>query len=943
MPQYDVFEGLIMLRAAKQWLLILIALMSFTGFALGESVIDAGMASGQASATLSEGWIFHPHRLLDFSETHSPAEGLAVRLPATWNSYPDPVKGGTFGAKGCGTFVLEFKGLPRHEDGYELVFLGAATAYQLTLAPKDDPASARVLTNGIVSCDETKAVPQLLPLAMAFHSENPSQVWRLVVQVSNFHYGSGGLWNPIQLFAGKGGSSQLRMQQHGDLLCLGAILIIGLYCFMLFVGRREDKGSLLLAFACFTVAIRILTASDFLAIYIPRPDTFLFNLKYKLEYAMTSLTPTSFLIFIAYMFPRQVHRKVIQIYIAVAALSFSATMIFDTAVISHHLALYMLHIWAVLLYQILVIWRALRQKEEGAGVVILGGIILCLAIAYDTLVTYSILPPPFIIQYGVACFIFVQSQIISLRFAKAFRTSQVLSEQLQHEVARQTRDIRTLMTNVPQGIFQVRADLTIDPVYSLYLEDILGEKDLAGRIFHEVMFQRCNLDKADVQNICEILRTCFGEPLLVWEFNSGGLPREFKYQDAEGHIETLEIDWHPVTDATGKVEAVLVTIRNVSDLRQLQKEAAEKQTDLSLLGELINCRRASVDVFFAEFRQNLSLDQWTWSDKESVPAASLKNLMLQLHTLKGAARGLGFHQLTSLVHEVESILGKNQSSLDGTTLDHHRERILHCIQRYESLNRKLSRTNEQQTNPILSTELENSLMDFYQLHDTAGPQWESTWRRLRQTAHPYLYLERDEAFAQILLPLASFARELGKPEPKVVLNGPPLCLSRKAIRILEKAFRHILTNVLDHGIENPEERRRAGKEPYGIIQVEFHIQEENLELRIQDDGRGVDLSLLSRKALDRGLLTLADLQDEGRVLDCLFADGFSTAGRLTAQSGRGVGMAAVRHILESEGAHVRLVLEPRPLAKHPALCVILELPPPFYEPETSPPVLRLSS
>lgn len=931
-----------MLGTAKQWLLILIVMMGFIGSAQGGSVIDAGIASDQDSITLSEGWVFHPHRLLNFSEISSHDEGIPVQLPSTWNSYRDSVKGGTFGATGCGTFILEFTGLPPHVDGYELVFLGAATAYQLTLAPKHDPESAQVLTNGVVSCDETKSVPQILPLTLAFHSQRSDQVWRLVVQVSNFHYGSGGIWNPIQLFAGKGGSSQLRIQQHGDLLCLGAILIIGLYCFMLFVGRPEDKGSLLLSIACFTVAIRILTASDFLALYVPRPDTFLFHVKYKLEYAMTSLTPTAFLAFITYMFPRQVHRKIVLAYIVIAVISFTFTMILDTVVISHYLALYLLHIWAVLVYLIFVVWRALRHKEEGAKVVILGGVILCLAIAYDTLVTYSILPPPFIIQYGVAFFIFIQSQIISLRFAKAFRISQVLSEQLQQEVTRQTRDIRALMTNVPQGIFQVRPDLTIDPTYSLHLEQILGEKDLAGRVFHEVMFQRGNLDKATIQNICEILRTCFGEPILVWDFNSGGLPREFTYQDHEGHPETLEIDWHPVTDHE-KIEAVLVTIRNVSDLRQLQNEAAEKQTDLALLGELMNCRRNSLAVFFAEFKQNLTLDQWTPSGKESVPESSLKNLMLQLHTLKGAARALGFHQLTSLVHEVESILSKNHSGMDMTMLHHQVKRILSSVQRYESLNRKLSPGNEQQSILTLTADLENILLDIYQLDEAVASHFEATWQRFRQTAHPYLYIDRDEAFAQILQPLGQFARELGKPEPKVILDGPSLWMSRKAIRVLEKVFRHILTNALDHGIENSEERRKAGKEPYGTIRVEFRPQSERLVLSIHDDGRGLDLAALSQKVLNRGLLKLADLQDEARLLDCLFAEGFSTAERLTAQSGRGVGMAAVRYLLESEGAHIYMKLEPRLLAKHPALHYILDLPPSFYEVEASRRLLRLSS
>ncbi len=110
---------------------------------------------------------------------------------------------------------------------------------------------------------------------------------------------------------------------------------------------------------------------------------------------------------------------------------------------------------------------------------------------------------------------------------------------------------------------------------------------------------------------------------------------------------------------------------------------------------------------------------------------------------------------------------------------------------------------------------------------------------------------------------------------------------------------HIIRNCLDHGIEPPDERVRAGKPPAGRITLSAGHSGGNVVIRIADDGRGIDLSRIRKKAVEKGLLAPdAEVPDKD-LLAILFEPGFSTAERISDVSGRGVGMDVVKKNIEA--------------------------------------------
>lgn len=152
------------------------------------------------------------------------------------------------------------------------------------------------------------------------------------------------------------------------------------------------------------------------------------------------------------------------------------------------------------------------------------------------------------------------------------------------------------------------------------------------------------------------------------------------------------------------------------------------------------------------------------------------------------------------------------------------------------------------------------------------------------------------------------AQKLGK-EIDFVVEGKETELDRNVIEVIGDPLIHLIRNAVDHGIETPEERERAGKHRTGTIQLKASYVESQIMITITDDGRGLDVETIRRLAVERGLcdeLQAARLGDR-EVLDFIFAPGFSTAGTVSDISGRGVGMDIVRSQIEQINGTVEFV------------------------------------
>ena len=163
--------------------------------------------------------------------------------------------------------------------------------------------------------------------------------------------------------------------------------------------------------------------------------------------------------------------------------------------------------------------------------------------------------------------------------------------------------------------------------------------------------------------------------------------------------------------------------------------------------------------------------------------------------------------------------------------------------------------------------------------------------------------------AYILEAFGRVVRDLSKKQNKEVeleTTGSEIELDRIVLDEIGDPLIHLIRNAIDHGIEPPEERMAAGKNPRGKIEIKVSRQKGQIFIELADDGRGVDFSAVGKLALEKGLISEQEAAslDEKKILALITMPGFSTAKEITDVSGRGVGLDVVKIKIESLGGRL---------------------------------------
>lgn len=154
------------------------------------------------------------------------------------------------------------------------------------------------------------------------------------------------------------------------------------------------------------------------------------------------------------------------------------------------------------------------------------------------------------------------------------------------------------------------------------------------------------------------------------------------------------------------------------------------------------------------------------------------------------------------------------------------------------------------------------------------------------------------------------SRKLGK-NINLVLEGEETEADKNVVEELSDPLIHLVRNSLDHGLETPEDRVAAGKSEQGTLTLRAIPHDDQVLIEIVDDGKGIDPSVIKRKAYEKGIIDeqRLDTITDQESLNLIFAAGFSTAEQISDLSGRGVGMDVVRTVIQEAGGTVGIESE----------------------------------
>ncbi len=167
------------------------------------------------------------------------------------------------------------------------------------------------------------------------------------------------------------------------------------------------------------------------------------------------------------------------------------------------------------------------------------------------------------------------------------------------------------------------------------------------------------------------------------------------------------------------------------------------------------------------------------------------------------------------------------------------------------------------------------------------------------------------SFGDIIRPLRKMVRSTSfklQKRVRIEVEGEDLKIDYNIAKVLADVLVHMIRNSLDHGVESAEDRRAMEKPLEALLKLDLSIDEYNLTLLFEDDGRGIDVSRIKKKILEKALWTeerTKNATDE-ELLYCIFESGFSTTSSVSEISGRGVGMDMVKTSIEELNGEVSL-------------------------------------
>ncbi|MFM2287367.1 MAG: hypothetical protein RL684_510 [Pseudomonadota bacterium] len=199
-------------------------------------------------------------------------------------------------------------------------------------------------------------------------------------------------------------------------------------------------------------------------------------------------------------------------------------------------------------------------------------------------------------------------------------------------------------------------------------------------------------------------------------------------------------------------------------------------------------------------------------------------------------------------------------------------------------------------------------------------QLERNVRELQESVMRVRMLPISSVFSRFPRLTRDLSQRLGK-NIELKMTGEGTELDKTVLERIGDPMVHLVRNCIDHGIEMPDVRAEAGKNPAGTVHLNAFHKGASIIIEVMDDGKGLDRSRILEKARAKGLVGATDSLSDEAINDLIFLPGFSTADQTTDLSGRGVGMDVVRRNIKQLGGSVELRSE-----KGKGTCFTISLP-----------------
>lgn len=476
------------------------------------------------------------------------------------------------------------------------------------------------------------------------------------------------------------------------------------------------------------------------------------------------------------------------------------------------------------------------------------------------------------------------------------------SKNLEKKVEERTRELRSandfiqaMINSLDQGLFVFGPDLKCSPIYTRACENLF-KKSPAGLTYNEVL----DLGEDQKPRIEKWANIMFTEMLPFDSAAQLGVNEKVYGDNIDSDdYSMLKLHYHPMRDEEEKISNVVVVATDKTDEMRAIEETRKKERYVEMIFKILATKKQFIDFIHEVDNYVKNLDEVI-----DQPAPNLDHAMLIYHSFNG---GFGMYAVDSLVVEARKceqtiVEMKKKGEVSQETLMSEKESFKES---YATFKNQIFETLGLTSNTV---EVDQAILLY--INDLVQ---KSGNKELKYVFNEKIMKVPVEEF---FVPYKNLLETLG---PKLGKEFAPLKVHNGELRVDPDSYReffsllvHLFRNCADHGIEAPNVREERNKDIFGSIQVHVNVEDEGsrLKLVIEDDGNGIDPARIRKKLLEKHPNNTAVSQEsDNEVIYHIFDQDFSTAEQVTTISGRGVGMSAIKEIVERMNGEIRLESE----------------------------------
>jgi two-component system chemotaxis sensor kinase CheA len=490
-----------------------------------------------------------------------------------------------------------------------------------------------------------------------------------------------------------------------------------------------------------------------------------------------------------------------------------------------------------------------------------------------------------ILLFLAALFLFILARSWRANRQLAFATGEIerANQDLERVVDERTASLKNILDSAEEGFFTFGETLIIDPSVSKGCTDIFG-KDIKGLSAPDVIFPGMTQIIGDFRQGFELYFTGKSKAAIIFDLTE---------KQTTIREKTIRITYKETAG-----QRILCILKDITlELEMEEKNRREAETQRRILRAIHNKH------FFAQFlssADNLFALLEMYAD-QSPDTDERDSLMRAIHTFKGDAGFFGFVDTQAIAHESETVI---TDSINLDTTVSYKEILIQTRKAYYKELKTISDTMGErwidESNGVLIPTGEFQKILAYlrkkQPYDAKLVSFLDAFRKITLS----------ELFSRLPFAAAVTAEKLGKKiKPMIVTGGTQKIVPDRFMPLAEACI-HIVNNMVDHGIEYPYERESIQKPPEGKIELTITVEKSALNLEFKDDGRGINPKEIEKVARHRELIPEGRTLQTSELYALLFEDGFTTRKEVSSTSGRGVGLAAVREVVNKMGGTIEI-------------------------------------